>query len=229
MNYELLNKAQRKNELYHHGDFGAVGRPKDNGYRWVVFRSSPLLQDEGIEDEIRQLENMFSSYDALQRIKCSLMISECIDAIHKKKRSWHGLNLNEVKECVSQHKFCLISGEGGIGKSFFVKCLEESLENEQIPHLCIYGKFEKDTENIDVNEIINNHKNRFVFIVDAINEMSEYGQRELLNLLTELKKYLGIRIVITYRTNAMDENLLVKFKEIAEANIVFRAYHLNLH
>lgn len=181
-------------------------------------------QDEGIEDEIRQLENMFSSYDAFATNKEVFIneISECIDAIHKKKRSWHGLNLNEVKECVSQHKFCLISGEGGIGKSFFVKCLEESLENEQIPHLCIYGKFEKDTENIDVNEIINNHKNRFVFIVDAINEMSEYGQRELLNLLTELKKYLGIRIVITYRTNAMDENLLVKFKEIAEAKYRFQ-------
>ena len=48
----------------------------------------------------------------------------------------------------------MISGEGGIGKSYFIKCFEEQLEQKNIEHLCIYGKFEKDTNNIDVEEII---------------------------------------------------------------------------
>lgn len=36
------------------------------------------------------------------------------------------------------------------------------------------------------------------------NEMSEEGQHNLLGVLTELKKYPRIRIVISYRTNSMD-------------------------
>ncbi|MGF0031647.1 hypothetical protein ACQRBN_01605 [Bariatricus sp. SGI.154] len=55
--------------------------------------------------------------------------------------------------------------------------------------MCIYGKFEKDTNNIDVEEIIKASDAGFVFIVDAINEMSEEGQYNLLGVLTELKKY----------------------------------------
>ena len=94
------------------------------------------------------------------------------------------------------HSFCLISGEGGIGKSYFIKCFEEQLEQKNIEHLCIYGKFEKNTNNIDVEEIIRASHTGFVFIVDAINEMSEEGQYNLLGVLTELKKYPRIRIVI---------------------------------
>ncbi len=227
MNYEFLNKKHRERmNAITHNDF--VMQWENPRMMDILMGGLPQVRrfskDEDIADEIKQLDNMISSYDAFVTDKEVFIteISACIDAIHNKKRSWHGLSLYEVEECVRQHKFCLISGEGGIGKSFFVKCLEERLENEQIPHLCVYGKFEKDTENIDVDEIINDHKNRFVFIVDAINEMSEFGQRKLLDLLTELKKYSGIRIVITYRTNAMDEKLLVKFEEIAEAGYRFQ-------
>ena len=149
-------------------------------------------------------------------------ISNQIENIRMKKSSWYGLNLYEIEECIRQHKFCLISGEGGIGKSFFIKSFEEQLDNKNIPHLCIYGKFEKNIDNIDITEIIKESENGFVFIVDAINEMSDNGKEELLNLLKELKKYPTIRIVITYRTNAIEVQLLEQYKEIAKAEYTFQ-------
>lgn len=53
---------------------------------------------------------------------------------------------------------------------------------------------------------------KFVFIVDAINEMSEEGQHKLLSILEELKEYHRIRTVISYRTNSMDNNILKKYQ-----------------
>lgn len=118
----------------------------------------------------------------------------------------------EIESYMKLHKFCLISGEGGIGKSYFIKCFEEQLEQRNIAHLCVYGKFEKDTNNIDVEGIISASEAGFVFIVDAINEMSEEGQHKLLSILEELKEYHRIRTVISYRTNSMDNNILKKYQ-----------------
>ena len=50
---------------------------------------------------------------------------------------------------------------------------QKQLEKNCIEHLCLYGKFEKDTSRIDINEIINASEKGFVFICDAINEMSD--------------------------------------------------------
>ena len=96
-----------------------------------------------------------------------------------------------MEESIRQQECCLISGEGGIGKSYFIMCLEEEFERRNISHLCLYGKFEKNINNIELNEIIEDSKNGFVFIVDAINEMSENGQENLLNILHSLSGYAG--------------------------------------
>ena len=61
----------------------------------------------------------------------------------------------------------------------------------------------------------------FVFIVDAINEMSEKGQIELLNVLRNLVHLSKIRIILTYRTNAMDNQILEGYKEMAKAEYAF--------
>lgn len=131
------------------------------------------------------------------------------------------MNLYEIEECVHLHEFCLISGEGGIGKSYFIKCFEERLETKNIPHLCLYGKFEKDIYNLDIEEIINDCKSGFVFIVDAVNEMSEKGQEDLFQVLVDIKKHSKVRIVITYRNNAMDADILKQYMEIASAEYAF--------
>ena len=148
-------------------------------------------------------------------------IKDHIDVIRGKKASWYGLNLYEIEECVHLHEFCLISGEGGIGKSYFIKCFEERLETKNIPHLCLYGKFEKDIYNLDIEEIINDCKSGFVFIVDAVNEMSEKGQEDLFQVLVDIKKHSKVRIVITYRNNAMDADILKQYMEIASAEYAF--------
>lgn len=122
---------------------------------------------------------------------------------------------------MSLHSFCLISGEGGIGKSYFIKCFEEQLEQNNIEHLCIYGKFEKNINNINVEEIIKASDEGFVFIFDAINEMSEEGQNNLIDILTEFKEYPRIRIIISYRTNSMDNVILKKYQKISEYEYKF--------
>lgn len=115
--------------------------------------------DDDILAEINQLKKELLSYDAFSSNKEEFIskISNCIDTIHTKKEYWFGLSLHKVKECVHQHEFCMISGEGGIGKSYFIKCFEERLENKNIPHLCIYGKFEKDISNINAARVVPCH------------------------------------------------------------------------
>ena len=93
--------------------------------------------------------------------------------------------------------FCLISGEGGIGKSYFTMCLEDKLTQQNIPHLCLYGKFLKSFAGVNADEIIDQASSGFVFIVDAINEIPNAGQIELLGLLGKLKKHSAIHIIIT--------------------------------
>lgn len=86
---------------------------------------------------------------------------------------------------------------------------------------CLYGKFEKDIYNLDIEEIINDCKSGFVFIVDAVNEMSEKGQEDLFQVLVDIKKHSKVRIVITYRNNAMDADILKQYREIASAEYAF--------
>ena len=148
-------------------------------------------KDKDVEQEISALEKALTTYDVFLSEKSTFLIeiAKRISDIHKIKDSWYGLSLYEIETYMKLHSFCLISGEGGIGKSYFIKCFEEELEQKNIALLCIYGKFEKDTKNIDIEEIIKVSDTGFVFIVGAINEMSEEGQHNLLGVLTELKKY----------------------------------------
>lgn len=179
--------------------------------------------DNEIKKEITSLKKVLSNYNAFISEKSDFLeeVEKKIADIKKIKESWHGLNVYEVETCVKLHRFCLISGEGGIGKSYFIKCLEEKLEQNNIAHLCIYGKFEKNINNIDIEEIIKVSDMGFLFIVDAINEMSEEGQYNLLNVLHRFKKYPRIRIVLSYRTNSMNSKILGKFQEISEYEYKF--------
>ena len=132
-------------------------------------------EDKDVAGELIKLERVMSTYDSFLSKKEKFLneIKNIIALIQEKNDSWYGLNIYEIERYLKIHDFCLISGEGGIGKSFFIKCFEEQLEKNCIEHLCLYGKFEKDTSRIDINEIINASEKGFVFICDAINEMSD--------------------------------------------------------
>lgn len=182
-----------------------------------------VQEDQNIANEIAKLEKELSIYDSFLSNKERFLaeIDNIITQIREKKNSWYGLNMYEIESSLKIHDFCLISGEGGIGKSYFIKCFEEQLEKRNIEHLCLYGKFEKDISRIDINEISEASEKGFVFIYDAINEMSEEGQRSLLDILKKLKKNSRIRIVVSYRTNSMDEMILEKYRELSEYEYKF--------
>ncbi len=226
MEYNILNKKQ-KDRMKAISNQEYVMEWEDPEFMDYLLGELPKVRryqkDKDVEQEISALEKALTTYDVFLSEKSTFLIeiAKRISDIHKIKDSWYGLSLYEIETYMKLHSFCLISGEGGIGKSYFIKCFEEELEQKNVAHLCIYGKFEKDTKNIDIEEIIKASDAGFVFVVDAINEMSEEGQHNLLGVLTELKKYPRIRIIISYRTNSMDNLILKKYQEISEYEYKF--------
>ena len=110
-----------------------------------------LNGDNEIAEELKELEEIYKTYDVYETNKDQFIdeIDKKIGAIKGKKPYWQGLNIWDLRECLNQQKVCVISGEGGIGKTYFIKKFEDELENKKIDHLCIYGKFEKDLSRID--------------------------------------------------------------------------------
>ena len=226
MEYRVLNKMQknRMKQISVHNYDMEWENPEFINY---LMGELPQIREFEIDDmtksEITRLKKLLSTYNAFFSENDAFLekIENQISIIQSLKKSWYGVSLYEIENCMKLHKFCLISGEGGIGKSYFIKCFEERLEQNNIAHLCIYGKFEKNTNNIDVKEILSESDKGFVFIVDAINEMSEEGQKNLLHIIEDLKKYQRIRMVITYRTNSMDDCMLKEYQDISEYEYKF--------
>lgn len=180
--------------------------------------------DEKAGKQINDLENVLKSYDvyATNKEKFMELINNIVADIRKECPYWYGLDTFEIQRRIDMQKFCLISGEGGIGKSYFVKCLEEELERKNIEHLCIYGKFEKSIDEIAELEIAEMAKDKtFVFVVDAVNEMAVPSQRDLINILKRLKEVQGIRLVVTYRTGTMSQDIICELEEIAQHSYKF--------
>lgn len=177
-----------------------------------------------VKKEIDRLEEYYNKYNffKVDRVKFIQDIKKLINDINKKNEFWHGLDVFQIDRAIKLQEFCLISGEGGIGKSFFIKCLEEKIDALNISHLCIYGKFKKDFKDIDAEEIISASENGFIFIVDAINELSSDGQFDLLNILKKFINYPKIRVILTYRNKTIDEGILKQYKEIAKYKYHFR-------
>lgn len=181
-------------------------------------------KEDGIEKEVYYIQQAIQNYDYFNCNHNEFInnLKKQIEIIRDNKPFWNGININEVEECISQQKFCLISGEGGIGKSYFIQCLEDRLTQLSIEHLCIYGKFEKDIDRIDIEQIISIAVEKgFVFIVDAINEMNLHGQNRLLEVIKNVKDTQRLRIIITYRTHTMDPFLLNEFNKMACASYTF--------
>ena len=226
MNYKELNKNQ-KDRMKQISSNSYTMEWENPEFMDCLLGGLPRIRkfqaDKNITCELVELEKVMSTYNAFLSNKQSFLkeIEHIIALIQKKNDSWYGLNVYELDRYLKIHRFCLISGEGGIGKSYFVKYFEEQLEKKNIEHLCIYGKFEKDTVRIDVEQIMNSSEKGFVFICDAINEISEAGQQGLLEILKKLKCNPRMRIVISYRTNSMDEMILRQYQELSECEYKF--------
>ena len=177
-----------------------------------------------VEKQAYELKRIYESYDFFNTRESSFLtqLEKAQQAIKEVKPNWYGIDLRAVQTCMKRHKACLMSGEGGIGKSYFLKCLEETLEKEGIKHLCIYGKFEKEINRIDFEQIADlAQRETFVLIIDAINEMHSRAQIDLIEKLKEIKLIKGMRIVLSYRTLSLDDSIRQQLETICEARYSF--------
>lgn len=148
MDYKALNENQRKRMLQISKNDFSMEWENPDFLDALIGKLPPIHHDrneENIKTELAELNKYYSQFDffATDRAKFIQQIKVLINVIHNKNANWYGLDLYRVEECIRQQEFCLISGEGGIGKSYFIKCLEEEFERNGIPHLCIYGNLKR--------------------------------------------------------------------------------------
>lgn len=230
MNYKELNEMQKKKMNTIQNKYFI--KWEDDKIMNLIIGKLPeiVLYDQGYEknneiiNNISNLKKILEEYNyfLIDKSRFLEQVSKEIEYIKKKDKYWFGISIDEIEESMKLHEFCLISGEAGTGKSYFLKLVEEELEKNNIEHLCIYGKFEKKLEDIDVNEIKENSDKGFVFIFDAINEIPENEQKKLIRILKELKKIPTIRIIISYRTNSMDNEIIKEYQKISKCEYKFK-------
>lgn len=121
-------------------------------------------------------------------------------------------NINVYKEIISKSNRLIIKGCGGIGKSYFIYKLEETLSENKIDHLCVYGKY-NDYIPETIYDEIKNKKKDFYFVIDALNEFNESEQQKILNHLKSIQKNSNINIIITYRTFSLKSNIVEQLNE----------------
>lgn len=226
MNYKELNDQQKRrmNSIISND---ARMEWEDTNIMYTLLGELPSVnryqREDKIKKEIYRLIDFIKGYNSFisNREEFLREIQELVSQIKQKEEHWYGYDIRRLKQCLNQQGFCLISGEGGIGKSYFIKCYQEELEKRGIPHLCLYGKFQKDVNGINVDEIIDASKKGFVFIFDAVNEMVKEGQINLVSLVKKLNKHRTIRIIITYRTKTLDKELLGQLQSICSAEYEF--------
>ena len=180
--------------------------------------------NSAITDLFHSLTQKYSGYSFYDSDPIAFIseIEKIIDEIRKIEPYWSGVFIPRVEETIRLHKGCLISGEGGIGKSYFIKCLAEEFKTTGKKHLCLYGKFCPTISEIDFNEISAIAKTEeFVFIFDAINEIDEQSQLDLINELKKIKDTKGLRIIITYRTHTMDESMIEECRPVVKSSYEF--------
>ena len=100
--------------------------------------------------------------------------------------------------------------------------MEEELTKNKTKHLCLYGKFCKDVDIINFEEIKHlGLTEEIVFVFDAINEIDESNQLKLLNKLQDMKKVRGVRIIVSYRNYTVNTDILEKYQKLSEFQYEF--------
>lgn len=227
MNYKLLNEANRKR-------IKSIISPdtemswEDPSFFYQVAGDLPRIRntpyDENLKRELVSLNEHYRSYDFIKTNKESFLneLATLIANIRSKSKYWYGLDAYQVENSIDMQKSCVMRGAGGAGKTYFVMKLEEELADREIPHLCIYGKFEIDLHKIDFEEIDSlSVDNRFVFVIDAINEMQKDAQIELCNRLKKLLCNRGLQVLITYRNKTIDASVQEMLDNLSHYNYSF--------
>lgn len=167
----------------------------------------PTAQDtDSLNTKLFELKKIYSSYNYFSTNQKTFLqnVENKLKEIHSINPHWYGLSFDTVKYYTNLHHACILTGEGGVGKSYFIFQLEKEICNKDIPHLCVYGKYQEIAFDIDFEEIISfAHNQEFIFIVDAFNELTDDNKNYILDGIKQLLTKTNIRIIITYRTYAL--------------------------
>lgn len=185
----------------------------------------PTSEDkDSINIKLFELNSIYNSYNYFTTDRTSFIkeIETKLNEIHEINQHWYGLSLDTVKYYTDLHHACILTGEGGIGKSYFIYQLEKEISKNKIRHLCFYGKYQETKMDIDFEEILSfSETNSFIFILDAFNELSEENKNIILSNLPDLLKNRNIRVIITYRTYALSKEYSQKLSELISTKLSF--------
>lgn len=119
------------------------------------------------------------------------------------------------------NKVLMISGPGGIGKSQFLFEFSEKV-SEKFKYLCLYGKYCDNLENEIFTQIIKNmEKDRFYFIIDAINEFNQDLREKIYKFIIDNKNNSNLRVIISLRDFSMAEEEIKRVKNIIDIEETF--------
>ena len=166
-----------------------------------------------INDLIRSLSKRYISNDIFL-YKINKLLDELIVKFPYLKYRYD-FNFDRYKTIIEYSNRLVLYGPGGIGKSYFIYKLEERLTELKVPHLCIYGKFNKNISK-DVFDELKLIKKDFYLVIDALNEFEETEQNFILQELEKFNSCKNINIFITYRSYSLTntiEDMLNNFTE----------------
>ena len=139
MNYKELNNDHKRKmqEICNHQEHFEW---EDSNLIDYLKGNLPNLRNTSYDLEVAKLFKTLSQkyreytfFDSNPKVFIS-EISSIIDTIRDYDQYWYGVSIYDIENTMNLHKGCLISGEGGIGKSYFIKCLEEELEKLRKNH-----------------------------------------------------------------------------------------------
>ena len=172
-------------------------------------------ESKKIDIDIKNLNGEINNYtsDVISRDEFINNIEPNIKEIENKSKRIFHFNSNYFNKIIRQQTGVVISGPGGIGKSYYIYTITEKLKEKGINYLTIYGKW-YDSSYIEAFDYIkDNYKDqRFIIIIDAINELNEADRTLIIKKLEELQNLPRLSIVLTYRDNTIDISCLDSLK-----------------
>ena len=241
MDYSELNDAQKgKMSSVLRGDASRVERMEweDTDLLEILSGHFPKLRvpyyfadkleepDKNIlTDVVSRVQRLISGFSYFET-DANSFISELQEANRKFEEHhsrWPGIDVYAYEYWMKLMKQCLILGEGGIGKTYFVHELENVLTENGIKHLCIYGKYLQDVTNIDFDQITTlSNKEEFVLIVDAYNELPVEVRSQFLDYWKRTSKIRGLRVIVTLRTGTLSNDQNREIEDVFKAKYQFR-------
>lgn len=182
--------------------------------------------DDSIKDDLKRLNLAYSEYDRFNTDKDDYVdrLKRIIEDIRDKESRWYGLNIYDVEEIIDMQDICIINGEDGSGKTYFIYKLEEEFSRKGIKHLFLYGNLIRDKiDKIPYDEISSISTNeRFVLAIDALNEIEENNAVILLNKLLSIKDKKGLQLIVTFRNYNLSPTVCATLNKLSGFNYEFQ-------